>query len=88
VLFEPAMLGHTGARLIMLNPLSPIVEGFRLAIVEGHNLLQPLVAVKAGQAIMAWSPWYLASSCAWATIGFAAAVLGFHRAEFRFVEVA
>ena len=31
VFFEPEMLGPTGARLMMLNPLAPILEGLRLA---------------------------------------------------------
>ncbi len=43
VLFEPSMLGERGARLVMLNPLAPILEGLRLVIVEGHNLLVPLM---------------------------------------------
>ena len=47
VLFEPAMLGPTGAQVVMLNPLAPLLEGIRLAVVQGHNLPQPLLQVTA-----------------------------------------
>jgi ABC-type polysaccharide/polyol phosphate export permease len=87
VLYEPAMLGPVGAKLIMLNPLAPVLEGVRLAVVQGHDLLQPLVIVnKHGLAILAWSPWYLAYGAAWAVGGLFLASLLFHRLEFAFAE--
>jgi lipopolysaccharide transport system permease protein len=85
VFFEPAMLGPRLARLSMLNPLSPLLEGFRLAIVEGHNLLLPLVS-PAG--VVLWSPFYLAYAAVWALAGLAAATTLFHRSEFVFAEYA
>ena len=33
VFFEPIMFGPTGGRVMMLNPLSPIMEGMRLSVV-------------------------------------------------------
>src|SRR4029078_9948944 len=45
VLFEPAMLGPTLGTLAMLNPLAPLLEGLRLSVVAGHDLLTPLVEV-------------------------------------------
>lgn len=88
IFYEPSMLGATGARLVMLNPLGPIVEGLRLAIVQGHNLLLPLTTVKAGQAIEVWSPWYLVSMVVWALLFPFITSLFFHRAEFKFAELA
>jgi lipopolysaccharide transport system permease protein len=86
IFFEPAMLGATGARLVMLNPVAPLVEGLRLAIVQGHNLLLPLEAVKAGRAVVAWSPWYLVASATWAFGGLGVTSILFHRLEFKFAE--
>ena len=39
IFFEPAMLGPRGAHLAMLNPLTGILEGLRLSVVDGRNLL-------------------------------------------------
>ena len=87
VLWEPSMLGPIGSRLIMLNPLAPILEGLRLTVVQGHNLLQPLTVLdKHGVALLAWSPWYLAYCAVWAIGGLAAALLLFHRLEYVFAE--
>jgi lipopolysaccharide transport system permease protein len=89
VFFEPAMFGALGAQLMMLNPLAPLLEGFRLAVVEGHNLVVPLtIAGNAGGDVVVWSPWYLAYSAVWAVVGLAAAALLFHRLELVFAEYA
>ena len=70
VFFEPAMVGAMGAKILMLNPLSPILEGIRLSVGEGHNLLQALVqSANAVEQIVVWSPWYLAYSAAMAIRG-------------------
>ena len=60
IFFEPAMLGPKGAYLAMLNPLTGILEGLRLSVVEGHNLLEPLTVVVKGVPRVAWEPWELA----------------------------
>ena len=87
VFFEPAMFGPLGAKLIMLNPLAPILEGLRLAVVEHHNLLEPLTVVgRQGQAVTAWAPWYLLYAAAWALAGAAGAVVLFHRLALVFAE--
>jgi len=89
VFFDAAMFGATGAQVAMLNPLAPILEGFRLCIVEGHGLLQPLVQTSgAGDEVLAWTPWYLAYSAAWSVFGLLGAALLFHRSEFVFAEYA
>ena len=87
VFFEVRMFGPLGARLMMLNPLAPLLEGLRLSVVQGHNLLHPLLQPAAhGGVVLAWSPWYLAYSAAWAVLGFLASALIFHRAEAVFAE--
>ena len=88
VFFEPAMLGPLGAKLIMLNPLAPILEGLRLAVVENHNLMVPQVIREAGGEILTWTPWYLVYSAGWALFGLVASSLLFHRMEFLFAEYA
>lgn len=82
VFYEPAMLGPRGAVLVMLNPVAPLLEGLRLSLIEGHNLLRPLVH----EGIQAWQPWYLAYSIAWALGGLLAATSLFRRAVSRFAE--
>ncbi len=89
VLFEPEMLGALGGRLLMLNPLSPVMEGLRLSIMEGHNLLEPLmVTLKDGSAFLAWSPWYLVYVAAITVVGLMASTVIFRRAAFVFAEYA
>ena len=87
VLFDASQVGPTASKLIMLNPLSPFLEGLRLCVVEGHNLLMPLTQLGShGQVVLAWSPWYLAYGAAWSVGGLLASALLFHRLEFVFAE--
>lgn len=87
VIYDPSLLGPTGARLVMLNPISPLLEGLRLAIFHGHSLLEPfIVAGRHGTAVVTWEPWYLAYSAVWALGGLSVAAVLFHRAEFLFAE--
>lgn len=88
VFFEPVMFGATGARVMMLNPLAPILEGIRLSVVGGHNLLQPLQVAGHGGLIVAWEPWFLLYSGAWAVLGLLGTTLMFHRLEYVFAEYA
>lgn len=86
VFFEPSMFGATGAWAMMLNPLAPILEGIRLSVVEGHNLLQPLWIAGQNGPVIAWQPWFLAYSAAWAVFGLLGATVMFHRLEYVFAE--
>ena len=87
VFTEPEMFGPIGARILMLNPLSPLLEGMRLVVAEGHNLLQPLVVTSArGEAILAWTPWDLVYSGAWGVLGLAIGAYIFRRAAMAFAE--
>lgn len=86
VLFEPAAFGRRGA-LMMINPLSPLLEGLRLSIVDGHNLLAPLIVISnKGEQVLAWSPWYLAYAALWSIGGLILASLLFHKLESSFAE--
>lgn len=89
VFFEPVMLGPIGGRLMMLNPISPLIEGFRLAIIEGHNLLVPLVvANRRGVEVLSWTPWYLVYSAVWALGGLVVSMRVFRRSAVVFAEYA
>lgn len=83
VFFNAEALGPRGARLIMLNPLAPVLEGLRLAIVHGHDLLQPLMDANAN---LVWTPWYLIYAALWALVLPGASAILFHRTEFAFAE--
>jgi ABC-type polysaccharide/polyol phosphate export permease len=86
VLFDAPMLGERYAPLVMLNPLAPLLEGLRLAVVEGHNLLVPLHVVEAGRLVELWSPWYLAWSTGLAVFGAILATTMFRRLQYLFAE--
>jgi lipopolysaccharide transport system permease protein len=83
VFFNAEAFGVWGRTILMANPLGPVLEGLRLAIVQGHDLLSPLAGAAGG---LVWSPWYLAWSAAWAIGGALGGALIFHRAEFAFAE--
>ena len=86
VFFEPSMFGPVGAQAMMLNPLAPILEGLRLAVVDHHNLLEPLVLATPKGEVLAWSPWYLAYAAAISIGGLIGAAVTFHRLEQLFAE--
>ena len=83
VFFDAASVGPRGARLLMLNPLAPILEGLRFAVVDGHDLATPLINASG---VTLWSPWTLAYATVFAIVGSAASAIIFHRAEFKFAE--
>lgn len=83
VFFNADAFGSRGRAFLMANPLGPVLEGLRLTIVQGHDLLSPLASVNGG---LAWSPWYLVWSSAWAVVGTLGAAVIFHRSEFAFAE--
>jgi ABC-type polysaccharide/polyol phosphate export permease len=67
----------------MLNPLAPVLEGMRLAVVAGHDLASPLLAASGA---LIWSPWFLVWSGVAAVGLLLASAVIFHRAEFKFAE--
>lgn len=84
VLYGADAFGPGAVRMVMLNPLAPVLEGMRLAVVDGHNLLVPIATPATGA--LAWSPSYLAYASAVAVVGLVASAVAFHRAEFVFAE--
>jgi lipopolysaccharide transport system permease protein len=83
VILDAPMYGARGARIMMLNPIAPILEGLRLSVIHQHNLLEPMYA-PAG--FLFWRPWYLGYSAAWALGGLFVSAILFHRSERRFAE--
>ncbi len=83
VFFDAAALGPRGARLVMLNPLAPVLEGLRFAIVNGHNLARPLLDARG---VELWSPWPMYYAMLLGAVGIVGSALVFHRAEFSFAE--
>lgn len=86
IFFEPAMLGPRGAQLAVLNPLTGILEGLRLSIVEGRDLLHPITVVMKGTERVIWNPWELAYSAACAIAGMVGATVMFRRLQHLFAE--
>ncbi len=87
VFFEPAMLGARGATIAMLNPMSPLLEGLRLTVTVGHNLLAPLTTtLPSGAIVTVWSPAYLGYAALVTILGLPAAALLFYRSQYAFAE--
>jgi ABC-type polysaccharide/polyol phosphate export permease len=86
VFFEPQMFGPTGAQVMMLNPLGPVLEGLRLSVVYNHNLLSPLIETGRNGPVLVWSPWFLAYSAGWSLVMLTGGLLVFHRSEPKFAE--
>lgn len=82
VFYTPTELGERASRWLALNPLTPILEGMRLAVLRGHDLARPLVE----GGIVVWSPATLAVAALTAAAGLLLASLIFHRAEELFAE--
>jgi len=89
VFFEPSMFGPTGSAVMMLNPLSPILEGLRLTVVEHHDLFRVLTVTGAGgDPVVVWRPWYLGYGTGIAVVMLLSGALIFHRFERVFAEYA
>lgn len=87
VFFEPAVFGTIGAYIMMLNPLSPLLEGLRLCIIEGHNLLLPLTMYgENGSTIVVWSPLYLVYSLIISISCLFGSIKIFHKMQYLFAE--
>lgn len=83
VFYEPEMLGVTGSRIAMLNPLAPVLEGIRIVVVEGQTLA---TSIYSSDGALIWAPWALAYSGFGAVIGLLVASVMFHRLERLFAE--
>ena len=83
VFYEPAVFGPRAVAPQMINPLAPILEGLRLSVTQGHNLLRPLVSPNGA---VVWSPLYLVWSAAVAGLMLLMSALLFRQAQSRFAE--
>lgn len=88
VFFEPQMLGAKGAAIMLALPLSPFIQAMDVAVVRGHNLLEPLVVQSARGPVQVWAPWMLGYAAAWALGLVAVGLIVFRRASGRFAEIA
>ncbi|WP_347242857.1 ABC transporter permease, partial [Thermogutta sp.] len=87
VFYEPELFGSHGSFVMMLNPLAPILEALRLAIVEKHNLLLPVIAEgHGGVQFTTWHIGFLIYSAIISLGGLLWAWRYFHRMEFQFAE--
>jgi len=86
VVFDAGMAGPRYAPVLMLNPLAPVLEGLRLAVVENHNLLHPLRVMEGTRLVETWSPWFLAWSGAVGFLGLALSLTLFRRLQTLFAE--
>jgi lipopolysaccharide transport system permease protein len=87
VFYDPQFLGPVGCRLIMLNPLAPLLEGLCQAVAEKHSLLEPIVVLSSkGQEVLAWTPWYLVYAAVCSVLVFLGGWLIFHRLASKFPE--
>ena len=88
IFFEPYMLGQAGARVMMLLPLSPFIEGFNVSVVGGNSLLSTLTQVTSKGAVVAWSPWYLVYAIVIAVLALALGAKTFRHFSGKFAEMA
>jgi homopolymeric O-antigen transport system permease protein len=86
IFFEPAMLGPRGAMLATINPLTGILEGLRLAVVDGRDLLHPITGMVKGVERQIWNPWELVYSAVCAVSILLGSTLMFRRLQPLFAE--
>ena len=86
VFYEPELLGPLGCKLMMLNPIAPLLEGLSVSVIDGHNLLYPLTHIHNGHEVLAWHPLYLAYAACWSIVGCSLAWYFFHKLEFIYAE--
>lgn len=86
VFYEPMSLGKSLGGLMLLNPLTGILEGLRLALLEGHCLADRLVVALPTGEFLVWSPNWLVYSAVCSIGLFAIAWCIFHKLEFIYAE--
>jgi len=86
IFFEPAMLGPRGAMLATINPLTGILEGLRLAVVDGRDLMHPIMGMVKGVERQIWNPWELVYSAVCAVSILVGSTLMFRRLQPLFAE--
>lgn len=88
VFFEPQMLGQKFGAIMMSLPLSPFIQGMDVAVVRGHNLLQPLSLAGSKGMVEVWSPWMLGYAAALSVVALYVGLRVFRRGSATFAEMA
>jgi ABC-type polysaccharide/polyol phosphate export permease len=88
VFFEPQMLGHKGAAILMALPLSPFIQAMDIALVRGQSLMSTITMATRKGDVVIWAPWMLAYAAGWAVVLVVAGIRIFRRASSRFAEMA
>jgi ABC-type polysaccharide/polyol phosphate export permease len=88
VFFEPQMLGHKGAAIMLALPLSPFVQAMDMAMVRGHNLLETVTVATAKGSVVVWAPWMLGYAAGSALLLLTIGMLVFRSGSSRFAEMA
>jgi ABC-type polysaccharide/polyol phosphate export permease len=70
----------------MLNPLTGILEGLRLSVVEGRSLLHPISVVVKGVERPVWEPLELVYSAVCAVAAVLGSAMMFRRLQHLFAE--
>jgi len=87
VFYETEFLGPTGSWLMMFNPLAPILEGLRLAVVQHHSLWIPLLQPTVHeQTLCIWHPGWLGYAAVCSVGSLLLCWRLFHRLEFLYAE--
>lgn len=88
VFFEPQMLGEKYGGILLRLPLSPFIQGLDVAVVRGHNLLEPLALQGSKGMVNVWSPWMLAYAFVLSTVTLYIGLRVFRRGSAHFAEMA
>jgi lipopolysaccharide transport system permease protein len=86
VFYDAAALGPRWSKVIMLNPLSIVLEGLRLSLFAGHNLAQPRTEVVGRFPVLAWSPTLFLAAAIGSTLLLVFASVVFERSQHLFAE--
>lgn len=88
VFFEPEMLGPKFGAIMLKLPMSPFIQGMDMAVVRGHNLLQPLSVEGSKGLVQVWSPWMLLYAALLALVSMYVGLRVFRRGSAYFAEMA
>jgi len=88
VFFEPQMLGAKFGAIMLSLPLSPFIQGMDVAVVRGHNLLQPLSMPGSKGLVEVWSPWMLGYAATLSVVALYVGLRIFRRGSAHFAEMA
>jgi lipopolysaccharide transport system permease protein len=88
VFFAPEMLGAKFAAIMLRLPLSPFIQGLDVAVIRGHNLMEPLALPTKSGMITVWTPSLLVYATALALGSLVIGLRVFRRGSAQFAEMA